>query len=109
MLTFCVAVIAFVLALPWLLAAAYVFARVSRWLLVQALALVLIAFGLVGCGGAVSPGEPTVDASPDAGAVADNWCCVLRNERGERLNFMCGTAINLESVEARGYVCNLAQ
>lgn len=66
------------------------------------------------CGSASPPASDADEASdltPDAGADAgepgapDTTCCRLDNERGERLNYMCGVAVDAAWAEARGYRC----
>lgn len=61
---------------------------------------------LIACACSAEAQDPPEAAAPDAGAIVEpTTCCDLRNERGERLNYMCGEAVNVEWAEARGYRC----
>ena len=53
--------------------------------------------------------EPIADAGRDAAAASVTTCCRLDNDRGERLDYKCSTALDRGYLEARGYRCGLAQ
>jgi hypothetical protein len=92
---------------------------VSRSLMRSLLVLVGVALAL-GCGGigvefppsadaGSAPGLPN-DAGPvDAPAEPVTTCCRLDNERGERLDYKCSTALSVPWFEERGYRCWLVQ
>ena len=52
--------------------------------------------------------EPIADAGSDA-APELVTCCRLDNDRGERLDYKCSTALDTGYLEARRYRCWLVQ
>lgn len=58
-----------------------------------------------------TPGQATTDAGVPGGAASPEpvtTCCRLDNERGERLNYMCGqtgVALDVPKLEGQGYRC----
>lgn len=67
---------------------------------------------LAACSGEAETPEALDSGVPpttDAAVEPLTTCCDLRNDRGERLNYMCGTAINVASATERGYRCWLVQ
>lgn len=83
--------------------------------------LLLLACSLAlacGDGEAVPPGPvpmppgraPTYDAgAPDAGGASLTTCCRLDNAQGERLDYKCSTALDVDYLEARDYRCWLVE